>query len=179
MISSVHKKGFTLTKAMRAEGFTLTKAKRTESGFTLTKATRTESGFTLIELLVVISIIGILATLVTANLNATRSRGRDTVRKADLKTVQTALRVYYNDVGSYPTAFTFAGEFSSGGTIYMNSVPNDPLYDASDPSSPSYAYTPDPANDAFTLSACLENESDAKCVVDAGCPSGCGYEVKP
>lgn len=140
-----------------------------------------KKGFTLIELLVVISIIGILATLVTANLNAARSRGRDTVRKADLKTIQTALRVYYNDVGSYPTdpQLVFGQEFSSGNTIYMNTVPNDPLYDASDPTSPSYEYTPDLVNDTFILNTCLENESDAKCVTDAGCPSGCGYEVKP
>lgn len=143
-----------------------------------------KKGFTLIELLVVISIIGILATLVTANLNAARSRGRDAVRKADLKNIQTALRMYYNDNGDYPAdgglnGLTFGQPFSSGTTIYMNSVPNDPLYSASVETSPEYDYVPDSDNDTYILKACLENESDTKCVADPSCESDCGYQISP
>src|SRR5574344_649626 len=63
-------------------------------------------GFTLIELLVVIAIIGILATLAIVSLTTARSSSRDAKRIADLKQLQTALELYYNDYGSYPTALS-------------------------------------------------------------------------
>src|SRR3990167_2442297 len=65
-------------------------------------------GFTLIELLVVISIIAVISTLLLANLNAARERGRDTQRKADLRNIQTALRIFYNDYGGFPSSGTGA-----------------------------------------------------------------------
>ena len=144
-------------------------------------------GFTLIELLVVISIIGILATLISANLNAARSRGRDAVRKSDLKNIQTALRLYYNDNGGYPDDLGFGEEFSSDDSVYMNTVPNDPLYNSLEATSPRYEYESDSANDAFTLVACLENKSDAKCdtntetgeLILCSIGSGCQYSVTP
>ena len=139
-----------------------------------------ELGFTLIELLVVISIIGLLATLITANLNAARSRSRDAVRKADLKNIQTALRIYYNDNGAYPSSISWGDEWSSGSNIYMNEIPNDPLPDQS------YAYTMDSDNDTFTLTACLENTSDTKCdtdesenIISCSGSAGCLYTVQP
>jgi general secretion pathway protein G len=144
--------------------------------------TALKKGFTLIELLVVISIIGILATLITANLNAARSRARDSVRKADLKNLQTALRLYYNDKGKYPTAseIPWDGPWTSGSTTYMNLVPDDPLPNQH------YAYTYDVSSDTYVLQACLENESDPKCDEDVGggegsitCTGGCSYTVKP
>ena len=67
------------------------------------KNTINNKGFTLIELLVVIAIIGILATLAIVSLTTARSSSRDAKRLADLKQLQTALEVYYNDYGSYPT----------------------------------------------------------------------------
>jgi general secretion pathway protein G len=122
-------------------------------------------GFTLIELLVVISIIGILATLVSANLNSARSRARDAQRKSDLKNLSTALRLYYNDEAAYPVdgGFVFSGSFENAatGTVYIEEVPNDPLYDPSDATSPQYHYDQTNDGDGFTLSACLENKSDA------------------
>ena len=120
--------------------------------------------FTLIELLVVISIIGILATLISANLNLARSRARDAQRKSDLKNISTALRTYYNDFETYPTAFSFATPFVSvsGTTTYMSRVPNDPQYVSTIPTSPRYSYALTNSGDGFTLSACLENGSDAQ-----------------
>ena len=64
-------------------------------------------GFTLVELLVVISLIGILSTLVIANLNSARERARDAQRKSDLRNIQTALRLYYNDNAGYPASSSY------------------------------------------------------------------------
>ena len=62
-----------------------------------------KKGFTLLELLVVISIIGILAALLLANFNATRERARDAARQSDIKQYQTSLGQYASEnTGLYP-----------------------------------------------------------------------------
>ena len=59
-------------------------------------------GFTLIELLVVIAIIGLLSTLAVVALNSARMKARDSKRVADMKQLQTALELYFNDKSAYP-----------------------------------------------------------------------------
>ena len=151
-----------------------------------------KKGFTLIELLVVVALIGVLATLVLANLNAARQRGRDAQRKSDLRNIQTALRLYYNDYDKYPVnmAGNIAGcgaggisiciwgdPFEAGGNTYMSTLPGDPTR--------YYKYAQIDA-DTYTLEACLENKSDEKCET-AGDPAnawcetnygGCIYKVQ-
>lgn len=130
-------------------------------------------GFTLIELLVVIAIIGILSSLGLANFNAARERARDAQRKSDLRQIQSALRAYYNDIGSYPdksaTDFKILGcgpatarvacDWGSAwttaeGQTYMDPLPKDPKSDWS------YRYERT-SLDNYSLVACLENKSDS------------------
>lgn len=59
-------------------------------------------GFTLIELLVVIAIIATLSTVVMAGLNSARAKGRDAKRLSDVKALQKALELYYDNCGGYP-----------------------------------------------------------------------------
>ncbi len=65
-------------------------------------------GFTLVELLVVITIIGMLSTIAIVSLNSSRVKARDTKRLADLKQISTALELYLGDNGHYPITTTFA-----------------------------------------------------------------------
>ncbi|MEK7139110.1 MAG: hypothetical protein AAB817_00225 [Patescibacteria group bacterium] len=62
-----------------------------------------QRGSSLLEMMVVVSIIILLANIgVTMTVNA-RTKARDTIRVNDIKTVERALVIYYNDHGSYPT----------------------------------------------------------------------------
>ncbi|HMT19023.1 MAG TPA: type II secretion system protein [Candidatus Saccharibacteria bacterium] len=61
-----------------------------------------QAGFTIIELLIVIAIIGILATLVLTNFQGAQAKGRDTVRKNDINSIYQKLEEYYNENGGYP-----------------------------------------------------------------------------
>ena len=124
-------------------------------------------GFTLIELIVVMSIIGVLATLIINNLNDARARARDSKRKTELTQLKTALRIYYNDYQTYPahpggnadimgcgaTGTDACGgseeEFSTTSTTYMKQLPSFTYYSQDD------------SGEGFTLKTTLENASDS------------------
>jgi prepilin-type N-terminal cleavage/methylation domain-containing protein len=60
--------------------------------------------FTLVELLVVISIIGLLSTIAVVSMTSARSKARDGKRQADIKQIITAMQLYYDTNGRYPDA---------------------------------------------------------------------------
>lgn len=61
-----------------------------------------ENGFTLLELLVVISIIGLISTAAMVIINTARENSRDGKRKADLVQIHKALQLYADDNGDLP-----------------------------------------------------------------------------
>lgn len=95
-------------------------------------------GFTLIELIIVIAIIGVIASVIIASLDAARARSRDATRIAQLKEVEKALEHYYSDRGTYPTTGgnwrgTTAGCYTYASTLesalvpnYISVIPKDP-----------------------------------------------------
>ena len=67
---------------------------------------------------VVFAIIGILAAVVLVSLNSARAKSRDAKRLADVRQVQTALELFYNDNGSYPSESSNAALGTDGATNY-------------------------------------------------------------
>lgn len=59
-------------------------------------------GFTLVEIIVVVSVIAILASMLVVGMVETGKRSRDGDRQADLRLMQNALDLYKNKYGRYP-----------------------------------------------------------------------------
>lgn len=66
-------------------------------------------GFTIVEIIIVIVVIGILATVGIVSYGGMQARARDTERKADIDSMATALETYYEQSGRYPDHTTMAG----------------------------------------------------------------------
>ena len=62
-----------------------------------------DEGFTLVELLIVIVILGILATVTVFAVGGITNQGQESACSADLKTLEVAIEAYNAQEGSYPT----------------------------------------------------------------------------
>lgn len=61
------------------------------------------SGFTIVELLIVIVVIGILATLVIVTFTGIQQKARDSQRQTDVNAMDSHIEAYYAQSGNYPT----------------------------------------------------------------------------
>ncbi len=62
-----------------------------------------QKGFTLVELLIVIIIIGILATLVIVTFSGVQAKARDSKRQTDIGALDSHVEAFYAEHGWYPT----------------------------------------------------------------------------
>ncbi|HVZ11781.1 MAG TPA: prepilin-type N-terminal cleavage/methylation domain-containing protein [Patescibacteria group bacterium] len=127
--------------------------------------TSASSGFTLVELLVVIVIISVLATLLMANFVGVRQRGRDAQRKSNILAIQQALELYRSDNGTYPSSsftLTCGGQIKSpdGSTTYMTKIPCDPLGANQAYNNGNYYYGSTDNGVTYSIGACIENTND-------------------
>lgn len=69
--------------------------------------TNTSTGFTLIEILLVITVIGLLTGVVTVSYSSVQASARDSVRVSDLNQIKLAFEMYKQENGSYPSSSGF------------------------------------------------------------------------
>ena len=67
------------------------------------KVPKGQGGFTLIEILVVVVILGILASIIVPKIMKRPEEARRTKAKMDIKAIETALNLYRLDNGVYPS----------------------------------------------------------------------------
>jgi len=96
-----------------------------------------EAGFTLVEIMVVVVIIGLLATVVVLNVLPSQDRARIEKARADIGRIEQAIEMFRLDMGRYPTTDEglevlvtapgdprLAARYPDGG--YINRLPEDP-----------------------------------------------------
>jgi general secretion pathway protein G len=100
------------------------------------------AGFTLIEVLIVITLITVLASVGLATYTNSVRRAREAVLREDLFRMRDAIDQYYADKNKYPQALQ---DLVSDG--YLREIPKDPMTDSADTWQTVNA-EPDPSNAA-------------------------------
>ena len=78
-----------------------------------------QSGWTLLELMVVIVIIGLFASILLVNLTVARNKARDANRIEEIQQVQKVLEIYFLSYGKYPDGDgDGCGNWDIGNTTY-------------------------------------------------------------
>lgn len=155
-----------------------------------------DNGFTLVELLIVLAILAMLATIGFGQYSTSQTKARDAQRKADVGNIARALEMYYNDFGVFPEDdggglisvdkdgdgtnddLEWGESFETDEAIYMKELPKDPHAD----NGSEWDYCYDAADDqsSYHLYAVLENEDDSDYVDsydDTECGAGYTYVI--
>lgn len=140
-----------------------------------------KSGFSLLEILVVTSIIGLLASAVVFSYSSFLKQSYDARRKTDIENLRAAVEQYRSNNNTYPAAIDFsdpsAGLCDPGGCtagVYLEKLPSDPKTENT------YFYQQNGAND-YLLCACISNGGTTSSGSCGPCPSlnSCNYCVGP
>ena len=117
-------------------------------------------GFTLLETLVIVVVVGILASLATISLSSARGRALDIKRLSEISQLQNALEYYLNEYAFYPTdSQVIPGQpilSSDGSKTYMAKVPMNPKpRSGGGCSDKEYVYRQGTEGKTYNISYCL------------------------
>ena len=139
-------------------------------------------GFSLTEILVVVAIIGILASVITISTNSARQKSRDVKRKADMETLAGALELYYSENKEYPEGDFASGQLSGLSSFivpdYLSQMPVDPKEGEEDGKAQSTGYYYSSDGSTYAICTMLARDTGASgegssgpyyCVGSVGC----------
>ncbi|QQS69260.1 prepilin-type N-terminal cleavage/methylation domain-containing protein [Candidatus Saccharibacteria bacterium] len=137
---------------------------------------KSKKGFTIVELLIVIVVIGILATLVIVTFTGIQQKGRNSQRQTDVKAIQSQVEAFFAQHGFYPTlADLQSATFVS---TYLKGLPPEALKDPKGPTaniggttdSDNYSYVAEgPTGGTVTCDNAVANPLTGGEPVDNGC----------
>jgi len=91
------------------------------------------AGFTLIELMIVVVILGLLATIIMPRILNRPEQARRMKAKVDIRSIESALALFKTDTGRFPTTseglevlVSNAGIKGYNADCYLDKVPSDP-----------------------------------------------------
>lgn len=119
-------------------------------------------GFTIVELLIVIVVIAILATLVIVTFTGIQQKARDSKRETDIDALDSHLEAFYANNGYYPTlaALQTPSWVASNMKGFDPSALTDPkggaIYSAATPSTTQYAYD-------YYVTGCSDTTTTGQC----------------
>lgn len=120
-----------------------------------------QKGFTLVELLIVIAIIGLLASVVMVSLDNAKQRSRDATRVQDIRGVISALELYFNKNNGYPqqaSAGAVPSALSTDGDVNRIPVAPVPPDGTCTETQNTYTYISNSPT-AYSLTFCLGNQT--------------------
>lgn len=144
---------------------------------------KSQSGFSLVELMVVVAIIGILASIAIPSINKYMAKARQSEAKTNLSSLYTAEKAFYTEYNTYDRRFAAVGYtpegslrynigFSSGSVASAaNGYNSDPAVDSYSASGPGTGYCG--TNGAFVRGCTVmrgATGADAPAIADTICP---------
>lgn len=87
---------------------------------------RKQRGFTLIEIMVVVVIIGMLATLILPKVLGRQDEAFVAKAKSDIRAISSSVKLYKLDNFKYPAALSELVSGGAKGRGYLDKVPKDP-----------------------------------------------------
>ncbi len=122
----------------------------------LPKSVNNQQGFTLVELLVVVTIIGVLSVVGITIFTGAQGKARDSRRKADIDSISKAIEVHFDQT---------AGGYLPGSDTWFSSgvAPKDPA------TAVNYTGWPNAASKTYSVCATLEGATGACTTTSATC----------
>jgi prepilin-type N-terminal cleavage/methylation domain-containing protein len=118
-----------------------------------------QSGFTIVELLIVIVVIGILATLVIVTFTGIQQKARDSQRQTDINAVNSQLEAFYAQNGYYPSLADLQDQGTGG--FVSTSLKGLDVESLKDPKSGTIAATSSSTAYGYATQGCITTSASS------------------